>query len=253
MEYSNQYALVTGGSGIIGSGIVAALLNHGAYVFAPIRREISRDGLVEEVAQHLGNKKSSEALERLETPVIDIENQVECDVLIELIKKKAKDGKLDHVVSCFGGDFQRGSVSELSMADCHAALDRCAPHLALYKAVRSHIRHDSSRSSYTFITGRMGQTGSKNLAALAIANSTLYGIVRCVQKENEMLPMRINEFRIAVLVCRKSKPGIHPFVNEVTTSLSAGDIGECLTKLIINSERQNALWTLHSSGEVETG
>lgn len=128
---------------------------------------------------------------------------------------KASHPEINHVVSCFGGNFKMGTASTLSPEDLHEALNRAIPHLLLGKALFPLLKADPS-SSFTFITGFLGEKCvMPGVAALSIANAAIYGIIRSLEGEYAAAPQRINELRIAALIRRDSQPG-HPFVKEGT-------------------------------------
>lgn len=119
--------------------------------------------------------------------------------------------EINHIVSCFGGDFKKGPLSSLSPEDLHQALDRALPHLLLAQAFFPLLKQDNS-SSFTFITGMLGERCSMpGVAALSIANAAIYGIIRSFEAEHAEKPQRVNELRIAALIRRDNQPG-HPFV-----------------------------------------
>ena len=241
--------LVTGASGIVGSGIVASFLRDGATVIAPIRRPESRESLIQELATCLQGDLDG-TLSRLETPVLDIDSIDDRVKLAEFIRMHATDGFIDHVVSCYGGAFRPGPLSELSVDNFKSALDRCVPHVLLFQTVLPVLRLSSEKSSYTIVTGRMGQSGSKTFAGLAIANSALYGIVKCIQKECEEHPLRVNEFRIAALVSRESDPESHPFIKNAKSSIRAQHVGAILLQRLQEQRGKNSLWIMLSDGQV---
>ena len=119
--------------------------------------------------------------------------------------------EINHIVSCFGGDFKKGTMSTLSPEDLHQALDRALPHLLLAQAFFPLLKVDAS-SSFTFITGMLGERCSMpGVAALSIANAAIYGIIRSFEAEHAEEPQRVNELRIAALIRRDNQAG-HPFV-----------------------------------------
>jgi NAD(P)-dependent dehydrogenase (short-subunit alcohol dehydrogenase family) len=121
--------------------------------------------------------------------------------------------EINHIVSCYGGDFEQGPASELTPDDVHEALDRALPHLLLAQAFFPLLKEDK-KSSFTFITGMLGERCSMpNMAALSISNAAAYGIIRSVEAEHADEPQRINEIRIAALIRRDNAAG-HPFLKE---------------------------------------
>jgi len=188
---------------------VHQFLQEGAKVIAPVRTEKGRQTLLKDleklhykidIAKNLvilvvGNYDSPEKMEKLATEISYVHPEI------------------NHIVSCFGGDFEKGTASELHPDDLHDALDRATPHFLLAQAFFPLLKEDKS-SSFTFITGMMGERCSMpGMAALSISNAALFGIIRSVEAEYADEPQRIVELRIAALLRRDNQAG-HPFVKQ---------------------------------------
>ncbi len=207
---STPSSLFNSAAGIVGSGIVHQFLTEGAKVIAPVRNEKGRQALLKD-------------LEKLHYKIDIAKNLI---ILVspkyasspELMEKLAEEirfvhPEINHIVSCFGGEFQKGPASELHPDDLYDAVDRAMPHLLLAQAFFPLLKKDKS-SSFIFITGMLGERCSMpNMAALTIANAAAYGIIRSVEAEHADDPQRINELRIAALIRRDSQAG-HPFIKD---------------------------------------
>jgi 3-oxoacyl-[acyl-carrier protein] reductase len=103
---AGEVALVVGGSGVVGSGIIRAFLAAGATVVAPLRGNPAKTLLPE--------------LEGVDTSKLDV---IKADVsdpkqvanLAEVVKQKY--GSLDHVVASVGGWWQKGPLLQQSVEE----------------------------------------------------------------------------------------------------------------------------------------
>ena len=194
LEGSN--ALITGGSGIIGSGVVRSYLLDGATVIAPVRSEADKAALLAELhdvgKEHrlsqlhvlvMGEFVSQEGMQHLAREVLK---------LVPI---------LDHIVSCFGGGFPSGPCSSLAPEDVLQVVgDRATPHLLLAQALFP-LLSNSPRSSFTFITGMLGERCSMpDASALTISNAALYGIIPALEAEHEDTLHRINEVSLSTCI-----------------------------------------------------
>ena len=136
--------MVAGGCGIVGSGIVASLLNNGAKCWIPSRS----DAKFEELKKSLPISLHSQ----IEMRKVNLCNENETQQLREEILRK--DGKLNHVVVSVGGWRTDGKLSTVSVHDYETAVrDMTLPHFVCYRTF-SKLLSETPKSTYTFITGR---------------------------------------------------------------------------------------------------
>ena len=113
-DMSGQIALVTGASGVIGSGVAWALLQRGCTVVAPCRTEDAVRKLKKEVGEHDAHQ--------LVVSIADISDEYACRDLAQTIKDKY--GQIDHAVSVVGGFATPGAlprhIQPLLVMRCHA-------------------------------------------------------------------------------------------------------------------------------------
>lgn len=147
---------------------------------------------------------------------------------------------VDHVISCFGGAFIKGSICSLCEQDLKESFDRTMPHFRLMKAIRSYVK-DDIHSSYLFITGMLGERcHMPQLAGLTISNAFLYGIILAFQAENFQLKsdFRINELRIGSMLTRKEDAS-HPFMKPSSSAYPSNLVGQEVIKIIMgNADRK---------------
>jgi NAD(P)-dependent dehydrogenase (short-subunit alcohol dehydrogenase family) len=210
MSLKGKTAVITGASGIVGSGIVHHFLVEGAKVIAPVRSEKGRQALLKDLEKLHYKIDIAKNLLILVLPKYATDNESMENLANEISYVHPE---INHVVSCFGGDFEKGPASELEPDDVFDAVERAVPHLLLAQAFFPLLKEHAS-SSFTFITGMLGERCSMpNMAALTIANATAYGIIRAVEAEHADEPQRINELRIAALIRRDNQAG-HPFIKD---------------------------------------
>jgi 2-dehydro-3-deoxy-D-gluconate 5-dehydrogenase len=227
MSLKGRTAVVTGGNGIVGSGIVAKFLAEGASVFAPMRHEAGSGALQAELRCVYDETTAlTSIMERLHCPIIDYGSEEGAQQLAEHVTTHAPEGAVDTIVSCVGGPFKQGTASSLNAGDLHHALERALPHLHLAKAMLPVLKREDS-SSLIIVTGFLGEQclSMPGAGALAIANAAIYGIARALEAEYANAPFRINELRIAALI-RKESTDEHPFIKggRSYSALLIGDI-----------------------------
>lgn len=185
-----------------------AFLNAGAVVIAPVRSEVGEKALLEDVESFFKGIPSN--IHILVMPEYATVHGMAS--LVSVLRDKGFT-TIDHVVSCFGGPFPKGRLSALSPEDLSSALDRAVPHMILAQQMMGLMPTDSSKCSFTFISGLLGERcHMPGCAALSVANGALYAIARAFEAEcSENHKFRINEVRIGALM-KKDGKSEHPFV-----------------------------------------
>ena len=116
--------MVVGGSGIVGSGIVGALLGSGAKCWVSSRSDAK--------FQELQKSLPASLLSQLEMRKVNLCNESETQQLREEILRK--EGKLNNVVVSVGGWRTDGKLSTVSVDNYETALrDMTLPHFVCYK------------------------------------------------------------------------------------------------------------------------
>ncbi|KAK9820499.1 hypothetical protein WJX72_010968 [[Myrmecia] bisecta] len=192
-RFDGQVVLVTGGSGIIGSGVIQLFLEEGATVLAPGRSNKS----VQTVHDDL--KDLTYPAERLWAPVKDVGRPADLAALASEIK--AKWGGLDHVVAISGGWWDKGGLLDISQADFLEELNaRAGAHFNIAHAFIPLLK-PSSQSSYTMVTGMAGERViMKGASMITVCNAAQYGMALHYFAETADSPVRVNEIRIGALI-----------------------------------------------------
>ncbi|PSC70067.1 SDR family oxidoreductase [Micractinium conductrix] len=190
---SGRVCLVAGGSGVVGSGIVRALLLDGATVVAPLRRN--------DQIEQLRAECSGAPLENLMPVVVGISEDQYCSALVSGVLQKY--GRLDHAVSCFGGFWEGGPLTEQGLDELFRVVGDCAtPHFVFARHVLPALNPEPS-SSLLFISGAAGERCLNADSSLySVASSMLYGIILAAQAQFAEHPFRVNELRLSAFFKR---------------------------------------------------
>ncbi|KAL4447498.1 hypothetical protein ABPG75_004717 [Micractinium tetrahymenae] len=235
MALQGKVAIVTGATGIVGEGIARAFLQAGATVVAPVRDAGKEAGL----RSALGSPPA----DRLVTPVDAYTTAEGSKQLARFVQLKY--GAVDHVVACTGGMVPMGLLSTVTREAFNtAAHDRVLGQLYLAQALAPLLKEEAG-SSYTVITGRLGEHCNMPDGALfCIANAAVYGLVQALQAELRSKPQRVNELRIGAIVRRDGKaehphfPGkrSHPasLVGAQAVAIAAGSQSEEIIRLYLD-------------------
>ncbi len=173
------------------SGIVAAFLDAGATVVAPVRSERAKTSLLEE----LGSTPTT----------LDIVN---ADVGVEegaaalaAHLTSAYNGKVNHVVSSCGAWWQGGTLSTVPLDEFNAQLaNLITGHFLLYKHLIGLVTDEPS-SSFTFITGAAGQYCFLPAASMVTVGAAgAFGVALAAMAEQKSASRRVVEVRISALI-----------------------------------------------------
>nr|XP_060644441.1 uncharacterized protein LOC132783328 [Anolis sagrei ordinatus] len=194
-----RVAVVLGGAGVVGSGIVKALLEKGFQV-AVISRDESR---LEKLKQFL----SPSACDRLHTFVGDVGSEEGAELAKGTLLKSV--GQVTDVVSSLGFSWwQGGPPLSQTLQELRRVLDTLL--LSTFTAWKAFfpLVKDNPEGSYTFITGGAGErllmpgTGFLTLgAAGALAFSLM------VREEYPDVPCKLNEVKINMGVTTPERLG----------------------------------------------
>lgn len=223
-------------TGIVGNGILYELLKVSEFkVVALVRSKAGVDSSAQQQAiiNDLICKGLSKdnVMDHL-TVLCEIQEDGDMSHLCDVLSMEGI-GAIDHVISCFGGAFEKGTISSLSEQDLRDSIGRSIPHFRLIKAILSHIK-DDSRSSYLFITGMLGERCHiPQVAGLTLANSFLYGIILAFQSELLHLEnkVRINEIRIGAMLQRRDSTS-HPFLESSSSAYPSDLVGYKVLEII---------------------
>jgi NAD(P)-dependent dehydrogenase (short-subunit alcohol dehydrogenase family) len=210
MTMDGRVALVAGGAGTVGSGIVHAFLQAGATVIVPSRDPARIDALRSEL----------DAPERVIGIVADVA-MPDGATAVRAAVERDHGGRIDHVVASLGGEWRGKPLREIGLDDFRAALhEYCGSHFVAMRALLPLIE-DCAGASYTIISGVAGeQLFDVAWGAMSVGAASLFGLSMVTRAEYADRPVRVNELRVGMRVLRK-----HP-VQSSPYEVSHRDVGK---------------------------
>lgn len=132
----------------------------------------------------------------------------------EILKQE---GKINHVVSSLGGWWQKGTLSHQSLDEYRKIIDDSATsHFIVYKTF-SKILSETPNSTYTFITGTIGEKGLPDTSLITIGSSVVYGIYQAARGEHKKSPnLAVNEVRYGLLIKNIPDKDVDPAESAMT-------------------------------------
>ncbi|WP_428262986.1 SDR family NAD(P)-dependent oxidoreductase [Haliangium sp.] len=215
MTLDGRVALVAGGAGTVGSGIVHAFLQAGATVLVPSRDPARIDALRDELEGPAG-------LVGIEADIADVAGAAAVRERIE----RDHGGQLDHLVTSLGGAWQGGPLRELDLAGLRAALhDFCETHFVAMRALLP-LMTERAGASYTIITGVSGERlFDQAWGPASVGAACLFGLSMVTRAEYAEDEVRVNELRIGTRVLRQWPVESSPY------EVSNRDIGRLVVSM----------------------
>lgn len=195
--------LVSGYSGIVGAGIVSALLSQTRTTVVAVVR--LPDGDQQEQERGAPHERL------LIVPGIAADGSM--DGLPDAIGRAIGGRKISHVVSCFGGRAPGKLLSSMDDGDVLASATRSLPHLRLLKAVTPLVDvGGENHPTWVFITGMLGERCflPEKLTGMTLSNSLLYGMIVAFRAELSQAvgnAIRVLELRIGSMLHKPQGPG----------------------------------------------
>lgn len=208
-KLDNKTALIAGGTGGVGEGIVQAFLNEGATVVVPSR---SGDRL-----QQLMEQLENSATERLIPVVGDFSDAEAAKELRHQILNKV--GQLDAVVASLNGRWDKDiPLVKTSLDDWRRMLDSNLT--AHFIAAKTFLPVLERGSSYTLIGGGAADTPMPNYGPVCIPAAAEVMLTQVLIEEMKGSGIRINELILNSYVLTRERDGDgHP---EWITALEVG-------------------------------
>eukprot|EP00850_Spirogloea_muscicola_P011987 SM000076S21808 [mRNA] locus=s76:349462:359701:+ [translate_table: standard] len=206
-----QVALVAGGTGTVGSGIVRSFLAGGATVVVPSRNAQRLDTLRSECGE----------TEDLHLVKVDVSSEEGAQYILKYIDGNL-DGQLDHVVTSLGsGVWNTPVVGDKPLSFLSEAIsDCCGSHYVVATKFLPRLQ-DRAGSSFTFISGSLGGSFMDGAGFTTIGAAALWGLSIAVRGEMRDKAVRVNEFRIGTVVKRKTELSFG--IGRVIAGIAAGD------------------------------
>ncbi len=206
-------AMVAGGSGGIGEGVVRAFLGLGWQVVVPSRRTAN----LETLKQDLG---SPARLTLLEGNVVDPDDAT--DLKNQLLEHF---GRLDALVVSVGGWWQGQTLLEVDIETWETQIRRIlTSHFLIARTFLPALIDSGRNPSATFIGGSASEDPVPGAGPTCVAGAGQIMLVRALAKELADSPVRINELILGPVATRKT-PDPDP------TWISADDVGTACAAL----------------------
>lgn len=197
-KLEGRIAVIAGGAGNVGEGVVRAFLAEGATVVVPSRRADRLDRLRADLAEL--------ATERLVTCVGDVgtaeaAEQLRADVLNRF-------GRLNVFVASLGGWWQVQPLIEVPVATWEQILrDNLTSHFVAARTFMP-ILVAEGRGSYTLVGGAAAETPVTEAGPFAIAAAGRSMLTRVLAEELKGSGVRVNEVMLgAPVIGRRRKTG----------------------------------------------
>eukprot|EP01121_Diplochlamys_sp_Union-15-3_P002032 TRINITY_DN1175_c0_g1_i5.p1 TRINITY_DN1175_c0_g1~~TRINITY_DN1175_c0_g1_i5.p1 ORF type:complete len:248 (-),score=53.53 TRINITY_DN1175_c0_g1_i5:32-775(-) len=235
-RFSGKVVLVTGGAGIVGSGIAKHFIYQGATVIVPSRSESRLDKL----KSYIKGKESQ--LVAVATDIADPSGKGAEEVL-KIIKEKFG-GKIDHVVSSLGSWWEKGVTTKQPYEEFLNALhDFAGSHFVVAKYFLPLVANQEG-SSYTIITGGAGESPlNAESGFVTIGASALFGLYLALRAEFKQSPVKLNELRIYIRIVypedvKQAWENPHDVVGTIVTGLAASSTTQEIIKLNSDSSKE---------------
>ncbi|AFZ58458.1 SDR family oxidoreductase [Anabaena cylindrica FACHB-243] len=212
-QLENKVALILGGAGNVGEGIVRAFLKAGAIVVVPSRKVEK----LEELRTYLGELAQGDRF----IPIVGEIGQIDSAESIrdQLLKQF---GRLDAVVASLGGWwFGNRPLTEVLIAEWQQYLDSNLTSHFIAARTFLPILQERKGASYTLIGGAAAEVPIPNVSPVSISAAGQLMLAQVLMQENKGSSIRINEVIVHSWVAtRSSEERSQP------TWITADDIGE---------------------------
>lgn len=196
VDLTHRVAVVAGGAGAVGEGIVSAFLRRGATVVVPSRS-----------AQRLRDLRG-----RLDddSDLLTLEGDIGSVGGAEAIRDRAlaeTGGRLDAVVASVGGWWQGSDLVDVDADTWRRVLDsNLATHFVLARTFLPVLR-ERSGTSYQMITGDAADVPVPRASLVSVAAGGLLAMFRSLVGELRDSPVRINVLYLGPVITRNRPDG----------------------------------------------
>lgn len=194
-KLEGKTALIAGGTGGVGEGIVQAFLNEGATVVVPSRTQEK----LEQLRGYLGL-----ATERFIPIVGDMADTDSAESLRDRILEKV--GRLDAVVASLNGRWNENiPLTKTPLDACKRMIDsNLTSH---FVAARTFLPILQRGSTYTLIGGAAGEQAMPNYGLVCIPAAGEIMLTQVLIEENKGSGIRINEVVLHSYIATRDRPG----------------------------------------------
>ncbi len=166
-------AVVGGGTGSVGEGIVRAFLGAGARVIVPYRSDGKRRRL-EEYVQDIAD-------DRLSCRKADVSDPEAMEAFSQSLRREYE--RIDLAVACFGGWYYGYSLHRMPFSDWRTVIQgNLDTHFLFIRAVLS-IMHERNHGTYVMINGGQSEVVPPESGAVSIVAAAQRMMTRVIDEE----------------------------------------------------------------------
>ncbi|MEM8963944.1 MAG: SDR family NAD(P)-dependent oxidoreductase [Acidobacteriota bacterium] len=235
MILQGKTALIAGGAGAVGEGIVGAYLDAGATVLVPSRSQAKLDSLTEALA------------ERAEDRLLTMVGHIGSIEGAEAVRAAVLDhfGHLDAVVASIGGWWQGAPLVDVDLDSWNQVL---ANNLTAHLIAVQHFLPlvITSAGSYTMINGGAALTPLPKSAPISIVAAGQMMMARALAKENENQPVRIHSLLLETPIISRTRP------EGPTSWLTADEVGSFCVRIAAEGHPDGAVIRFRDRSQLAT-
>lgn len=231
---TGRVALVAGGAGAVGEGVVAGLLAAGADVVVPSRDPARLDALAARLEESSG----------LSTVVGDLGDPTGVAELRDRVL--AEHGRLDAVVAALGRWWQGGDLVEVEEPVWRRVLDNnLTTHFLLARTFLP-VLADRPGASYLFVNGDAAEVPVRGAGLACIAAAGQLMLMRTLAAELAERQVRVNALVLGPVITR-SRPTGPPWW------ITAGEVGAFAAQLASDAGAMVSGTAIHLPGRPPAG
>ncbi len=214
MDLIGKRAVVAGGTGEVGEGIVRQLALAGASVIVPARSEAKLDV----VRLRLGEER-----QRVHGIVGEFATLPDaCEVRGRILEG----GPVDVVVASLGGWWQGGTLPEVAMEDWDRVIENNLTTHFVVARTYIPLLHGREGSHYIQITGGACEMPIPNSSLISITAAGVRMLGRMLETELRASVIRISQVEIDSPVASRSRPDAQP------SWVTADEVGEMVVRIL---------------------
>ncbi|KAM3869904.1 uncharacterized protein ACN63O_004994 [Diretmus argenteus] len=236
MSNSDRVVLALGGAGVVGSGIVKALLDKGFKV-AVISRDNSR-------LERLRSFISPNTKDNLTTIVGNVGSEEGVEEAKQTLLKAV--GKVTDIVSSLGFSWWQGGPPHTQpLKELHWVMETLLfSTFVSWKAFFPLVRDDSS-CTYTFITGGAGEKLlMPGTGFLTVGAASTLAFCQVLREEYPEVPCKLNQVKIDT--------GVAPPERLAPGYLNHLDLGEAVAALVERRNASHSVFTVNCPADLKT-
>lgn len=237
-----ERAVVAGGTGAVGEGIVRTLAGAGVNVFVPAR---SREKL-----ERLKDRLHAAAASRVHGDVVALDDLAAIEAWGERVARE--EGPIDAVVASLGGWWQGEPIARVDEGTWRKVLeDGLHAHFRVARALVPRLA--GRAASYTFVNGFSARAPYPGAGPVSVSAAAQLMLAQVLAAEHQDAPLRVNALVLGPVVTRVRPNGPPEWitaddVGRVALALARGDARGEIVSVLNRGELDAALTRLRSGG-----